>query len=77
MTYILILSAKLRRNERLEHTLDIGNMIMPTFGFKHSQKIQVKHQSYSNICKPLDFYLPTREICTPFYFSRFGAEPLK
>jgi hypothetical protein len=74
MTYVLILNAKLREeNERSEQTLDIGNMFKPTFGFKNSQTFQVKQQSYSNICSPLDSYLSTWEICTPLYFSRFGA----
>lgn len=37
VTYVLVLSAKVRRNELLNewlwHTLDIGNMFGPTFGF--------------------------------------------
>ena len=36
-THVLILSAKVRRNERLWYTLGIGNMFGPAFGFKNSQ----------------------------------------
>ena len=36
MTHILVLSAKVRENEHLWQTLDIGNMFEPTFGFKTS-----------------------------------------
>ena len=34
MIYVMALSAKVRRNERLWHILDIGNIFGPTFGFK-------------------------------------------
>ena len=37
MTYIPAWSAKVRRNERLWQTLDIDNMLGPTFDFKNSQ----------------------------------------
>ena len=41
MTHILVLGAKVRRNERLKWAimaiLDIGNMFGPTFGLKNSQ----------------------------------------
>jgi hypothetical protein len=36
MTHVLVLSAKVRRNEWLWQTLDIGNMFKPTFYFKYS-----------------------------------------
>ena len=36
MTHVLDLSAKMRRNEQLQHTLNIGNMFKPTFDFKNS-----------------------------------------
>ena len=34
MAHILVLATKVRRNERLWQTLDIGNMFGPTFGLK-------------------------------------------
>ena len=34
MIRVLVLSAKVRRNERLWHTLDIGNMFRSTSGLK-------------------------------------------
>ena len=34
MTHVPSLSAKVRRNERLWHTLDTGNMLGPNFDFK-------------------------------------------
>ena len=37
MTYVLVLSVKVRRNEWLWQTLDVGNMFVPTFGFKTSR----------------------------------------
>ena len=37
MTHALVLSAEMRRNERLRQTLDIDNMFRPTFDFKNSQ----------------------------------------
>ena len=37
MTHIVALSGNVRRNEQLWHTIDIGNMFGPTFGFKDSQ----------------------------------------
>ena len=39
---LMVLSAKVRRKEQLWHTLDIGNIFGPTFGFKNSQKYQSK-----------------------------------
>jgi hypothetical protein len=40
MTHVLGLSAKVRRNEKLKlavmANLNIGNMLMPSFGFKNS-----------------------------------------
>ena len=40
MTQVLILSAKVRRNEQLWHILDIGRMFGPNFGFKNLQRFQ-------------------------------------
>ena len=37
MTHVLVLSVEVRRNERSWLTLDIGNMLGPTFGFKNVQ----------------------------------------
>ena len=37
MTRVVVSSAKVRRNEWLWQTLDIGNMFGATFGFKNSQ----------------------------------------
>ena len=34
MTHVMVLSAKVRRNERLWQTVDIGNMCGLNFGFK-------------------------------------------
>ena len=42
MTHVLVLSAKARINKGLCHTLDIDNVFGPTFGFKNSQKFQIK-----------------------------------
>ena len=42
MTHAMVLSAKVRRNEQLWHTLDIGGMCGPTFGFKNSKYFQIK-----------------------------------
>ena len=36
MTHVLVWSVKVRRNERVWQTLDIGNMFGPIFGFKNS-----------------------------------------
>ena len=43
MTHAKVLSAKVRRNERLWQTLDIGNMFGPNFGFKIPQKINSRN----------------------------------
>jgi hypothetical protein len=40
MTYALVLSAKVRRNEHLCEILDINNMFRPTFGYKKFHKIK-------------------------------------
>ena len=36
MTYVLVLSAKVRRNEWLWQALDVGNVCGPTFGYEIS-----------------------------------------
>ena len=49
-------------NERLWQTLDIGNMLRPTFGFKYSHEFQFKELNYGSFFgSPPNFYLPTRE----------------
>ena len=35
MTHVQVLSAKVRRSERLWVTLDVGDVFGPTFGFKN------------------------------------------
>ena len=37
MTHVLVSSTKVRGNEQLWHTLDIGNIFGPIYGFKKSQ----------------------------------------
>ena len=47
MTHILGLGAKVRRNEWLWWTLEIGNMSGPTFGFKNLQDdFKFKEKNY-------------------------------
>ena len=66
MTHVLVLSAKVRRNEPLWHTLDIGIMFGSTFGFK----------DYRKLCNPPHFYLPTRGKFAPPYTSLDLAQSL-
>ena len=44
MTHVSILSLRVRKNssqtKQLQHTLDIGNMFEPTFGFENSQNLR-------------------------------------
>ena len=44
MTHVMILSAKVSRNERLWHTIDIGSMFEPTFGFKFHNHFKLKNK---------------------------------
>ena len=50
MTHVLVLSAKVRTNERLWQTLDIGNMFGHAFGLKNSKGLHSKEQDYRKIC---------------------------
>lgn len=75
MVHVLILIAKVRRNEWRWHTLDIGNVFDPTFGFKSSKF----SSSRSKITKKLrsSWYIYIGKFCTTLFFSRFGEECLK
>ena len=42
ITHVMVLSAKVRRNEWIWYNLDIHNMLGPTFGLKNSQFFQYK-----------------------------------
>ncbi len=66
MTHVMSLSAKMRRNERLWQTLDIGNMFKPTFGFKKSQ---LNNEITKKNSSPLHFYFPRQDTPTPPYTS--------
>ena len=44
MTHLLVLSAKVRRNDLLWHALDISNVFGPTSSFKHSQTFNMRNK---------------------------------
>ena len=46
MTHVPSFNAKVKRNEQLLATLEIGNMYWPTFNFKNSPKFQCKELNY-------------------------------
>ena len=49
MTYVLVLSDKVRRNEQLWQIIDIGNMFGPTFGLEILQSSWFLHPKLYNI----------------------------
>jgi hypothetical protein len=79
MTHVMVLSVKVRRNERLKKAVmaDIGNMFGLTFGFKiHSnfnlrKKLPRNLQSFSFLSSYMG------KVCTILYFSKFGTKCLQ
>jgi hypothetical protein len=79
MTHVMVLSVKVRRNERLTKAVmaDIGNMFGLTFGFKiHSnfnlrKKLPRNLQSFSFLSSYMG------KVCTTLYFSKFGTKCLQ
>ena len=65
-------------NERLWQTLDIGNMLRPTFGFKYSHEFQFKELNYGSFLAVLliSIFLHGK-IYIALYFLRSRAESLK
>ena len=74
MTHVLVLSAKLRRNERLWQTMDIGNMLGPTFDFKH---FHLRNKITNKIAVLMIFiFLHNEKNCTSLYFYMFATNLL-
>ena len=56
MTHVLVLIANGRRNGRLRHNLDVGNMFMSTFGSKIHNNFNSRIETTKKIFNPLDIY---------------------
>ena len=60
MTHVLVMNAKLMRNEQLWQTLDIGNMFGSTFGFKLHNDFAQHNKAVHLITHALQAYIYTR-----------------
>jgi hypothetical protein len=79
MTHVLILMAKVRRNEQFWQTLYIGNMFMPTFGFKIHNNYNWRNKITQNFTiLVISIFLHMKQIAPPYTSpNMIGAEPLK
>ena len=73
MTHVMVLSAKVRRNERLWQTLDIGNVFGPTLASRFHRNFNLRN----NTTKKIAFFLIWKINCSALHYSKFGSKSLK
>ena len=81
MIHVIVLSAKVRRDERLNLAIMANsrhcNIFGPTFGFKNHSNLNLRNKITKNNCHPhTNFYILTREKIPPPHTSPILAHSL-